>query len=190
MNGDSQNAGLMKEWWAIPSFVGLMGFGLTTILTGLHNVGFFGIGPTLAMALAFGGTAQFIAGWVNLRRGKLFGGSAFISYGAFWWALFLLAFVLPKNGIEVGPNEMAAFFGVWGLFTLPFCLCVHKEGKFLAILFWLLLIAFGLLVLTELGSMNKVITGWEITLTGFVAWYIATAELVNIVTEKNTLPLA
>jgi len=56
------DAGMYKEWWANPAVVGLMGFGTTTMATGLHNVGYWGIGPTLALAIAFGGTAQFVRG--------------------------------------------------------------------------------------------------------------------------------
>ena len=41
-------AGIYKEWWANPAVVGLMGFGLTTMATGLHNVGFWSAGLTLA----------------------------------------------------------------------------------------------------------------------------------------------
>jgi hypothetical protein len=51
--------------------------------TGLHNVGYWGSGPTLALAIAFGGTAQFIAGIVDLRKGSIFGGSAFIPTARF-----------------------------------------------------------------------------------------------------------
>jgi hypothetical protein len=35
-------AGIYKEWWANPAVVGLMGFALTTMATGLHNVGYWG----------------------------------------------------------------------------------------------------------------------------------------------------
>src|SRR6202023_3274530 len=75
------DSGVVKEWWANPAVVGLMGFGLTTMATGLHNVGFWSAGPTLALAICFGGTAQFIAGIVDLRKGSIFGGSAFLCYG-------------------------------------------------------------------------------------------------------------
>ena len=67
------DAGMYKEWWANPAVVGLMGFGTTTMATGLHNVGYWNAGPTLALAIAFGGTAQFVAGVVDLRKGSIFG---------------------------------------------------------------------------------------------------------------------
>jgi uncharacterized protein len=183
-------AGIYKEWWANPAVVGLMGFGLTTMATGLHNVGFWGAGPTLAMAICFGGTAQFIAGIVDLRKGSIFGGSAFMCYGAFWWSLFVLLFVQPKNGIPAGKPEELGFFLMWTLFTFGFCLAAHKIGKYLAVLFWLLFLAFVLLDLVVIGVVSPKVAGWEIFVVGFLAWYIATATLVNACHGKMVLPHA
>jgi succinate-acetate transporter protein len=184
------DSGALKEWWANPAVVGLMGFGLTTMATGLHNVGYWSAGPTLALAICFGGTAQFIAGIVDLRKGSIFGGSAFMSYGAFWWSLFLLVYVQPKTGIPTGHPEELGFFLMWTLFTLAFCIAVHGVGKFLSILFWLLLLAFLLLDGMVIGKIPAPIAGWEIFVTGLVAWYIATATLANTVYKRKVLPLS
>ena len=43
----------------------------------------------LASAFAFGGTAQFVAGIMEMPRGNTFGFVAFCSYGAFWWSFAL-----------------------------------------------------------------------------------------------------
>ena len=186
------DAGIYKEWWANPAVVGLMGFATTTMATGLHNVGYWGAGPTLAMAIAFGGTAQFIAGIVDLRKGSIFGGSAFMSYGAFWWSVFFLLFYQPKfgTGVPVGSHELFGFFLMWTLFTLAFCVAVQGVGKFLSVLFWLLFIAFVLLDGVALGKVPAPVAGWEIFITGLVAWYIAMATLANTVYKKKVLPLA
>jgi len=188
---DSSEAGIYREWWANPAVVGLMGFGLTTMATGLHNVGYWTAGPTLALALAFGGTAQFVAGVVDLRKGSIFGGSAFMSYGAFWWAVVLLLYVQPHTGVPASPHEILGFFLMWTLFTLSFCLAVQRVGKFLAVLFWLLLLAFILLDCVFAGySSIQPAAGWEIFIVGLLAWYIATATLVNTVSGKKVLPLS
>ncbi len=50
---ESADSSVVKEWWANPAVVGLMGFGLTTTATGLHNVGFWSAGPTLALAICW-----------------------------------------------------------------------------------------------------------------------------------------
>jgi succinate-acetate transporter protein len=180
--------GMNREWWANPAVVGLMGFATTTMATGLHNVGYWGAGATLALAIAFGGTAQFIAGVVDLRKGSLFGGSAFMAYGAFWWSLFVIDYVLPKTGVPADPNALLGFFLMWTLFTLSFFVASFKVGNHLAVLFGLLLLAFVMLDGVLIGRISAVVTGWEIFLTGLVAWYIATAILVNGVYGRKVLP--
>jgi len=192
-----KEAGIYKEWWANPAVLGLMGFALTTMATGLHNVGYWGGGPTLALAIAFGGTAQFIAGVIDFRKGSIFGGTAFCSYGAFWWALFVMLFVLPMGGVKPDASQEFGFFLMWTLFTFAFVLAVPKVGRYLTVLFILLFIAFVLLDAVTLGAASgsdvsglKVITGWEIFITGLLAWYIAMAILVNTVHGKTVLPLS
>ncbi|MGE5190180.1 MAG: acetate uptake transporter [Gemmatimonadota bacterium] len=180
--------GMQREWWANPAVVGLMGFATTTMATGLHNVGYWGAGPVLALAIAFGGTAQFIAGVVDLRKGSIFGGSAFMAYGAFWVSLFVLDYVLPKTGITATPKDLFGYFLMWTLFTLSFFVASIKVGNHLAVLFGILLLAFLMLDGVTLGMIPAVITGWEIFITGLVAWYIASAILINSVYGRKVLP--
>jgi len=180
--------GIYKEWWANPAVVGLMGFATTTMATGIHNVGYWGAGPTLAMAIAFGGTAQFLAGVIDLRKGSLFGGSAFMSYGAFWWSLVILDYLLPKTGIVSGPNDLLGYFLMWTLFTASFFVASFKVGRHLSWLFGLLLVAFVLLDGVTMGIVPAPVAGWEIFVTGLVAWYIASALLINGVHGRTVLP--
>ncbi|MFQ6051771.1 MAG: acetate uptake transporter [Candidatus Hydrothermarchaeota archaeon] len=179
-----------QPFGATAAVLGLMGFGCTTTATGLHNVGYWGIGPTLAMALAFGGTAQFVAGLIEFRRGALFPGTAFCSYGAFWWSLFILLFTLPGGEVATKPMGLFGFFLMWTFFTIPFCIAVIKHGKFLTLLFWLLILAFILLDLHFAIGFSAVVTGWEITILGLLAIYIAGAILVNTEFQRTVIPLA
>ncbi len=82
---------------ANPAPLGLLGFGLTTVLLNLHNAGVFNPLDTmiLAMGIAFGGLAQIIVGIMEYKKGNTFGTVAFSAYGFFWWSLVLLL-VLPK----------------------------------------------------------------------------------------------
>ena len=181
------------EEWANPAIIGLMGFATTTMATGLHHAGFWGAVPTLALAIAFGGTAQFVAGLIAMRKGELFPGSAFTSYGAFWWAIFVMLFVLPTAGVELTGIQESGFFLMWTLFTAMFAVAVIPHGKFLTALFWLLLVAFALLTLYTAGVGGEafhVAMGWEIVLTGVVAWYIAGAELINAEYDRDVMPLS
>ena len=78
----------MNDVRANPAPLGLMGFGMTTILLNLHNAGFFALDDAiLAMGIFYGGIAQIIAGIMEFRKGNTFGLTAFTSYGLFWLSL-------------------------------------------------------------------------------------------------------
>jgi hypothetical protein len=73
----TKNLNMSTQKIGNPAVVGLAGFGLTTLLLQIHNIGLMGIGPVLAMGLVFGGLAQFIAGFMEQKVGNNFGFSAF-----------------------------------------------------------------------------------------------------------------
>jgi uncharacterized protein len=187
---DAKQVGQFADWWANPAVIGLMGFSLTTMAVGLNDVFAIGIGAPIALAIAFGGLAQFIAGWIDLRKGSLFGGSAFVAYGAFWFSFALFNWLLPTMGMTMSSSGKLVYLLMWTMFTLSFCIAVLKVGKYLSVLFWLLLLAFVLLDCVTLGWVPAQYAGVEIVLTGLVAWYIATATLTNGVHGKTVLPLS
>ena len=74
-----------------PAPLGLLGFGMTTVLLNLHNAGFFALGSMiLAMGIFYGGLAQVIAGIQEWKKNNTFGATAFTSYGFFWLSLVAL----------------------------------------------------------------------------------------------------
>ncbi|RLI35921.1 hypothetical protein DRO55_04580, partial [Candidatus Bathyarchaeota archaeon] len=79
-----------------PAPLGLMGFGLTTILLNLVNAGLIGIdalGVILPMGIFYGGLAQVVAGLLEARQGNTFGATAFTSYGLFWFSFVAVNFL-------------------------------------------------------------------------------------------------
>ena len=53
----------IKDTSANPAPLGLLAFGMTTVLLNLHNAGYFELGSMiLGMGLFYGGLAQVIAG--------------------------------------------------------------------------------------------------------------------------------
>ena len=76
---------------ANPAPLGLLGFGLTTVLLNLVNAGVLTSLDTviLAMGIAYGGIAQIIVGIMEFKKGNTFGTVAFTSYGLFWWSLVI-----------------------------------------------------------------------------------------------------
>jgi uncharacterized protein len=193
-------------FWAPASVVGLTGFGMTTMLAGVATAtGPLGVGANwgvdngvvFPMAMAFGGSAQFISGLVMMRRGEIFPGSAFLGFGAFWWAFTLfLGGLLPTSALgPTAPYDIMWFAIVWAMFTFSFAINSHHHGKGIAFVFWTLVLAFillavdyGRLAALTLGGDTTVqaakalkdlwmVSGIEIFVCGAAAWYVATGIL-------------
>jgi succinate-acetate transporter protein len=187
---------LMSEGLANPAPLGLMGFGMTTVLLNLHNAGFYPLGSMiLAVGLAYGGLAQVIAGIMEYKRGNTFGTLAFSSYGLFWWSLVILL-LLPRSllyyQIEMPTNDaMAAYFFMWGLFTFIMFFGTLKANRAVQFVFMSLAILFFLLTAKELtGNADLgIITGYEGIICGLSAVYTALAEVLNETHGKTVLPL-
>ena len=98
---------------ANPAPLGLMGFGMTTILLNLHNAGFFALDVIiLAMGIFYGGIAQIFAGLLEYKKGNTFGLTAFTSYGSFWLTLVAIL-LMPKMGLADATNSqfLGAYLG-------------------------------------------------------------------------------
>src|SRR5207237_898535 len=109
----------IKDTTANPAPLGLLGFGMTTVLLNLHNAGFYELNSMiLAMGICYGGAAQIIAGIMEWRKNNTFAATAFLSYGFFWWSL-VTSILLTKLGWAAPSNDtgMAAYLALWGLVT-------------------------------------------------------------------------
>ncbi|HSO25557.1 MAG TPA: acetate uptake transporter, partial [Methanobacteriaceae archaeon] len=96
MSTENEKTVTIKDTTAIPGPLGLLGFGLTTVLLNIHNAGFIPISSMiLAMGFAYGGIAQIMASAMEFKKGNTFGTVAFGSYGLFWWSLVLIL-ILPQ----------------------------------------------------------------------------------------------
>jgi len=186
----------MSEKLANPAPLGLLAFGLTTVLLNLHNAGFYGLDSMiLAMGLAYGGMAQIIAGAMEFKKGNTFGTVAFSSYGFFWWSLVALI-LLPNAGLGVSSalsesNAMAAYFFMWGLFTFVMFFGTLKANRAIQFVFMSLAILFFLLTARELtgDSTLLTITGYEGVICGLSAVYLGLAEVLNEAHGKAFLPI-
>src|SRR6516165_11953870 len=137
----------VKDSTGNPAPLGLLAFGMTTVLLNLHNAGFFELNSMiLAMGLCYGGLAQILAGSMEWKKGNTFATTAFISYGFFWLSLVALL-LLPKidaNWATTGP-AMAAYLAMWGLFTFGFFIASLRLSCALRVVFGTLTILFFLL---------------------------------------------
>ncbi|MBN1321969.1 MAG: acetate uptake transporter [Thermoleophilia bacterium] len=182
---------------ANPAPLGLMGFGLTTILLNIHNAGFYELNSMiLAMGIFYGGVAQIIAGVMEWRKNNTFGTTAFTSYGLFWLTLagiWLIPAIFPGTGLAASPSEtaLAWYFVFWGVFTGYMFLGTLKLNRALQVVFGLLTILFFLLAIRDFGggAIWGKIAGWEGILTGLSAVYAAAAQTINEVYRRVVLPL-
>jgi succinate-acetate transporter protein len=184
----------MSEKLANPAPLGLLGFGLTTVLLNLSNAGFYPLNSMiLAMGIAYGGLAQIIAGGMEFKRGNTFGMVAFSSYGFFWWSLVALIFI-PNAGLGISAansDAMAAYFFMWGLFTLAMFFGTLKANRAIQFVFMSLAILFFLLTAKELtgNATLGTITGYEGIICGLSAVYLGLAEVLNEAHGKAFLPI-
>jgi len=178
---------------ANPAPLGLLGFGMTTVLLNLHNAGIFELNSMiLAMGIFYGGIAQAIAGVLEWKKGNTFGTVAFSSYGFFWLVLVGII-VFPKTGLMPATSEggMVAFLTMWCLFTLVLFCATLRMNRATQFIFASLTVLFALLALGDAtGSpVIKALAGWEGIVCGASAIYAAAAQILNEVYGRTVLPL-
>lgn len=185
---------LLKDTSGNPAPLGLLGFGMTTVLLNLHNAGFYEMNSMiLAMGICYGGGAQIIAGIMEWKKNNTFAATAFISYGFFWLSLVTLI-LLPKLAGATAPNEasMAAYLAMWGLFTAVMFLGTLRISRALQIVFGTLTILFFMLAVGDFTAASagfKHVTGYEGILCGFSAIYTGLAQILNELSGRVVLPL-
>lgn len=189
----TQNVIVYKDISANPAPLGLMGFGMTTVLLNLHNAGLFGMDSAiLAMGIFFGGLAQIVAGMMEWKKGNTFGTTAFTSYGFFWLALVGLI-ILPELGIGEATDKaaMAWFLGLWGLFTAVLFIGTLRMNRALQFVFGSLAILFFTLALGDALNMQSitVLAGAIGIACGLSAMYTGLAQVLNEVYGRGLLPL-
>ena len=176
-----------------PAPLGLMGFGMTTVLLNLHNAGIFELSSMiLGMGIFYGGLAQVIAGIMEWKKGNTFGTTAFTSYGLFWLSLVALI-VMPKMGLVAAPGKLAmvAYLFMWGIFTAGLFIGTLKLNRSLQLVFASLTLLFFLLALGDFtdSSTIKYIAGYEGIICGLSAIYAALAQVLNEVYGKTVAPI-
>ncbi|MEJ2738530.1 MAG: acetate uptake transporter [Dehalococcoidia bacterium] len=183
----------LKDTTSNPAPLGLIAFGLTTVLLNIHNAGFYSLGTMiLAMGIFYGGIAQVIAGIMEWKKGNTFGTAAFTSYGLFWLS-FVGLLTLPYFGIEMA-NEtgaIVAYLIMWGLFTGLMFIGTLKLNRALQFVFGSLTILFFLLAIGD-ATGNAVITtiaGYEGIICGLSAVYTGIAQVWNEVYGRVVLPI-
>jgi succinate-acetate transporter protein len=180
---------------ANPAALGLVGFGLTTVLLSLINAGVLpagGEGVVVPLALAYGGLIQIIAGVLEVRLSNTFGMTAFLSYGAFWWWFALLQLFAHTHMIDI--SAAGATIGValilWGVLTLYLWVSTFRLARIVFLIFLTLWPTFFLLGLGA-SLANPALThvgGWLGLLCGSLAMYGSFAFVTNATWGREVVP--
>ena len=181
---------------ANPAGLGLVAFGLTTVLLSLVNAGVLpagGEGVIIPLALAFGGLMQIFAGAFEFKLGNTFGMTAFLSYGAFWWWFAFLLLFAHNHWIDIsaaGPTVGVALL-LWGVLTLYLWVSTFRLSKIVFLIFLTLWVTFALLGFGAIGA-NTSLThagGWLGVLCGSFAIYGSFAIVTNATFSRSVVPV-
>lgn len=181
---------------ANPAALGLVGFGLTTVMLSLINAGLLPAGGepvVLPLAFAFGGLIQMLAGLLEFRTGNTFGMVAFLSYGAFWW-WFAFLVLLGSHGVldlsKAGGTIAVTLIG-WGVFTLYMWVASFRLSKAVWWVFLTLWITFFLLGFGALLGVHglSLAGGWLGLICGLLAMYTSFALVTNATFGRTVVPV-
>ena len=194
-NTSTEHLHVQKDTTGNPAPLGLLGFGMTTVLLNLHNAGIFELNAMImGMGIFMGGIAQIFAGLQEWKKNNTFGATAFTAYGSFWLSLIVL-WVLPKTsfGAAFKSSEVAVgwYLLMWGVFTLFMFIGTLKLNRVLQIIFGSLTLLFLLLAISDFTSNAslKIFAGYEGIACGLSAMYGCFALVLNEVYGRIVLPM-
>jgi hypothetical protein len=178
---------------ANPAPLGLLGFGMTTLLLNFHNAGFYPLDSMImGMGIFVGGIAQVIAGVQEWKKNNTFGATAFTAYGFFWIAL-VATWILPAMGLgaKSAETDMGFFLALWGIFTAGMFVGTLRLNRALQVIFGTLTLLFALLAIRDFTGSPEIgiAAGWVGILCGLSALYAAIAQILNEVYGEVILPL-
>lgn len=166
---------------ANPGPLGLISFGMTTVLLNLYNANIIPMSiMIIAMGFAIGGLAQIIAGVLEFKNGNTFAGTAFTAYGLFWWSF---VFIKTNDSVlaDADLTSMGFYLLLWGLFTLFMFIGTLKHNRITQIVFGSLALLFfllsagdftGIVVITRIAGVLGIFCGLS-------AIYSAVGQIIN-----------
>jgi succinate-acetate transporter protein len=179
---------------ADPAPLGLAAFALTTFVLSMFNAGLVGKQGepiVLGLALAYGGTAQLLAGMWEFRKGNTFGATAFSSYGAFWISFWAYVAFFAKEIPEANRGSAVGLYLIaWGIFTTYMWVASLRTTAAVSLVFLLLAITFFVLGIGDAGGNDTIskLGGWLGLATALAAWYASFAGVTKFTFGREVLP--
>lgn len=175
-----------------PGPLGLVGFGLATLLLNIHNLGLINLSIVIvALGVSLGGLVQLIAGLYEFKNKNTFAGTAFIAFGGFWFSLVLI-WLLPAKSVDAADNvSMGFYLLIWALFGGSLFVATFKHPLISRLIFGGLTLLFVLLALTEFTMVGQIRTlaGVVGVIVGLLALYSAAGQILREEFGRQILPL-
>jgi len=174
---------------AAPSILGLYGLAGATFMVAAHMAHWFG-GSTMTslylfpFAMLFGGLAQFLAGMWAFRARDGVATAVHGMWGAFWMAYgaLTLIFAVGNMSVPVGAwPEIGYWFIVLAAITWVTVAAATAQNGALVTLLTFLAAGSTTAAIGELTGLGwlMVLTGWLFIIAAVVAWYTASALMLE-----------
>lgn len=185
---------------AAPSILGLYGFAGATFMVAAHMAHWFGTAQTSMVlwpfAAFFGGLAQFLAGMWSYKARDGVATAMHGTWGSFWMAFGAL-WVLVAAGKVTIPANGAAFpaLGFWFIvlaaITWAGTAAASAESSVVGSVLGFLAAGSTIAAIAELAGIEalRILAGWLFIISAIIAWYAATALMVNSAFGRTVMRL-
>jgi succinate-acetate transporter protein len=166
---------------------------MTTALFSLQMTGHFPLDRTmLAMGVFYGGLSQILVGFMEWKRHRPFGATAFTAFGLFWLSLLVMTLLPdPRFGQPSQDTALAAYLSLWGLFTVVLFIGALRLNRSLQLVLGSLA-GFYFLQAAGVATDNRLImaiAGWNGFLCSGLAIYTGFAQIMNGMFGRSVVPL-
>lgn len=185
---------------AAPSILGLYGFAGATFMVATHMAHWFGSAQTSMVlwpfAAFFGGLAQFMAGMWAYKARDAVATAMHGMWGSFWMAFGILWVLVAAGKVTIPPNG-AAFpaLGFWFIvlaaITWAGTFAAFAESSVITTVLGFLAAGSTISAIAELVGVEglRILAGWLFIISAVIAWYAATALMVNSTFGRTVLGL-
>ncbi len=185
---------------AAPSILGLYGFAGATFMVAAQMAHWFGTAQTtlvlVPFAALFGGLAQFLAGmWSYKARDGVatamhgMWGSFWMAFGALWLLVAAGKVAIPANGAAF--PALGFWFIVLAAITWAGTVAAAAESSVVSTLLGFLAAGSSIEAIAELAGIEglRILAGWLFIISAVIAWYAASALMINSAFGRNVLGL-
>lgn len=185
---------------AAPSILGLYGFAGATFMVAAHMAHWFGSAQSAMVlwpfAAFFGGLAQFLAGMWSYKARDGVATAMHGMWGSFWMAFGILWVLVAAGKVTIPANgaafpELGFWFIVLAAITWAGTAAAAAESTVITAVLGFLAGGSTIAAIAELAGMEalRILAGWLFIIAAIVAWYAATALMVNSASGRKRMGL-